>query len=307
MSALLRPLEAVQRNAALGIRFWDIAGPSTVLDGLQVEIFPIHNPARRKPLLPNASGIYVGHTINGLRDFEFNPAEPAKLPWNTASNSPPSGYRIEVRDPQGRFLPCAFDADLPRRGAMDLIAVEPLASAWATLVPSNPATPPRPLAFGVPLFSAPSRPVPQPLAVVYAQLRERGTLAVPAWSLLRVLINGVQCGLGMADQQGRVAVVFPYPEPPRRALSSPPEARSDFRWTVQLSACWSPASPPATSAPEIPDLAEVLAQLQAPRAVVDSLSLPAAPRRLEYRVPMTARTEGQPAAQAAYLLLSAAP
>jgi hypothetical protein len=57
---------------------------------------------------------------------------------------------------------------------------------------------------------------------------------------------------------------------------------------------------------DVPDLGDVLAQLASPRAVIDGLVSPAPPRRLEYRVPMTARTEGQPEADASWLLLSPA-
>ena len=147
--------------------------------------------------------------------------------------------------------------------------------------------------------------MPEPLAVVYAQMREIGVGRAAAWSLLAANIDGMPAGLGMADGQGRVAVMFPYPEPPRAPLSSPPEARSDFRWLVDLTAFCTPASP-TVAAPDIPDLADVLGQLASPCTVIDSMSSPAVPRRLDYRVPMTAKTEGQPEADASWLLISTA-
>ena len=164
----------------------------------------------------------------------------------------------------------------------------------------------------IPLFSAPARPTPEPLAVVRAQMRDADSGRVAAWALLGLEIGGEPVGLGLADREGRVAVHFPYPEPPRTPLSSPPEARSDFRWIVGLTAYASSSSPPvpAADAPGIPDLADVLAQLASPRAVVDAIASPVSPmppvspRRLEYRMPMTARTEGQPEADASWLLLS---
>ncbi|MGO1003078.1 hypothetical protein [Lysobacter sp. CA196] len=306
MSAVLFEFEVLQRNAALGLRFWDMATASSVIDGLVVEVYPRNAPNARKRALPNPSGIYVAHRVSGLIDFEFDDREPVDQPWIEAlSASPPaSGYRIEVSDPFGRFLPLAFDAELPARGLFSWLAPwisppQPLA------LPGTASSPPQLLIERIPLFSAPSRPLPQPLAVTYAQLREAGSLRVPAWSLLAVDIDGAPRGIGMADRDGRVAVIYPYPEPPRTPLSSPPEARSDFRWTVELSAFWSPDSPPTEPA-AIPDLAQVLAQLATPCTVIDSLSSPAPPRRLEYRRPMTARTEGQPAADASWLLVSTA-
>jgi len=87
-------------------------------------------------------------------------------------------------------------------------------------------------------------------------------------------------------------------------LASPPQARSDFRWTLELSAYWSTTSPPLEPIASIPDLAQVLGQLAAPCDVIDSLSSPAPPRRLDYRRPYLAKTEGQNAADASWLLLS---
>lgn len=313
MSAMLRAGEVVQRNAALGLRFWDIAAATSLIDGLRVEVFPIARPQARRRATANPSGVYVAHRVDGLAAFEFDTAEPAGQAWNDAAQTSPAQggrYRVEVSDPQGRYLPIAFDADLPARGLFSWLAPW-MSPPQPILWPGDATSPPQWLIERIPLFSAPSRPPPQPLAVVYAQLREAGSGRIPAWSLLAVDIDGARCGLGMADAEGRVAVMFPYPEPPRALLASPPQARSDFRWTVELSAYWSEVSPPlpATVDPStpdrsIPDLGEVLGQLAAPRAVIDSLSSPAPPRRLDYRRPLTAKTEGQDAADASWLLLS---
>jgi hypothetical protein len=169
-------------------------------------------------------------------------------------------------------------------------------------LPGEAGSPPRLLIEGIPLFSAPQRPVPEPLAVLYAQLRESGDARRPApWALLAASVEGEVRGAGLADREGRVAVMFPYPEPPRITLSSPPEARSEFHWQVELQAYYGVASPPA---PGIPDLAAVLSQLELPRELVGSTLSPGAPLpalALEYRVPLTARTEAS-----SYLLVSTA-
>jgi hypothetical protein len=116
-------------------------------------------------------------------------------------------------------------------------------------------------------------------------------------------------GLGLADEQGRVAVLFPYPEPARRRLASPPEPRNDFTWRLELVAYSAPAaaSPPPRNAGSPPDLHDLLAQLQHPRTVLASAPVPASPPPppavlgLDYRVPVTARTAGLPAADASFL------
>ncbi|MGO1068745.1 hypothetical protein [Lysobacter sp. CA199] len=307
MSAVLRPGEVVQRNAALGLRFWDAAAATSTIDGLLVEVYPRANPNARARALPNPSGVYVAHRLPQLAAFEFDDSQPAGQPWIEAANASPPlmhGYRIEVSDPAGRYLPIAFDAELPARGLFDWLAPW-ISPPQAVIWPGDGGSPPQWLIERIPLFSAPGRAPPSPLAVVYAQMREAGSGQVAAWSLLAVNIAGQRCGIGLADREGRVAVMFAYPEPPRAPLASPPAERADFAWTVELDAYWAPLSPPSTP-PAVPDLAQVLMQLATPCAVVDSLSSPAPRRRLDYRRALTARTEGQNAADASWLLLSTA-
>lgn len=306
MKPVLRPLEKLQRNAAIGVRFWDVATASSVIDGLVVEVYPRSNPNARKRALPNGSCIYVAHSVSGLKDFEFDATDSSEKLWANATLSPMRDYRIEVRDPFGRFHPLAFDANLPVRGLLNVFGPG-LSPPLPPASPGDTGSPPLWLVGQIPLFSVASRTVPHPLAVVYAQLRELGSSRIPAWSLLGVSIDGTLRGLGLADELGRVAVMFPYPEPPRIPLASPPEARSDFRWTVTLSAFCSTGSPVlAPEVPEIPDLADVLAQLATPCEVIYSVLSPAATWRLDYRVALTARTEGVSPADASYLMLSTA-
>jgi hypothetical protein len=162
-------------------------------------------------------------------------------------------------------------------------------------------SPPQPMVGVVPLFSAAARPLPEPLGVVYAQLRLPANAGPAAWALLAVAVDGRQRGLGLADDKGRVAVFFGYPDPPHQPLLSPPEPRNDFSWTVELTA-YRDDGQPATAPP---DLAQVLGQLAQPRQVLESLQSPARPLRLDYRVPLTARTQGAEGEDASSLLLAA--
>ena len=298
-------LEGVQRNAALGVRFWDPATQSTAIDGLSVEVYPRANPRARTAARPNRGGVYVAHEVRGLRDFEFDPSDPAQL-WSVVAK----GYRVEVRDPEDRYLPIAFDADLPARGLFAWAAPwlsppfsPPLSPPQAVTLPLSSGSPPQFLLDRIPLFSAPSRPVPDPLAVVYAQLRDAVSGAAGAWWVLGVSIGGTERGLGLADARGRVAVIFPYPEPPRPSLASPPQSHNDFAWELQLAAFGELPSPPAP-VPPIADLAVVLGSLAAPRAVIDSGLSPGSPLRLAYRRPVVARSIGSPPDQDSFLLVS---
>jgi hypothetical protein len=299
----VRVLERIARNAPLGLRFWDVAGATSTVYGLRVEVFRRANPRVRTLASINAGGVYVTHHLPmappppGPRDFEFSDREPVEL-WPATTRA----YRVEVSDPDGRFLPIAFDADLPARGLFTWRAPW-LSPPQPVALPSEVGSPPPLLLERVPLFSAPSRPVPEPLAVVYAQLRELGSGRDAAWCLLTVAIDGVVCGAGLADAQGRIAVMFPYPEPPRTSLASPPEARNDFTWQLALSAFLHSASPPGPP-PDVPDLADVFDSLSAPRSVVESIVSPSLPLRLTYREALTARTAGTAGADASLLFVS---
>ena len=293
----VRVLERVSRHCALGMRFWDIAGATSNVEGLEVQIYPRANPYARSVLLPNRSGVYVANTVPNLRDFEYSNDAPDVL-WSAALRP----YRVTVNDPKGRFLAVEFDADLPARGLFTWLAPW-MSPPQPIALPTEEGSPPSWLLERVPLFSAPSRPVPEPLAVVYAQLRELGSGRAAAWSLLGVGIDGRTRGLGLADSEGRVAVMFPYPEPPRMQLASPPEARNDFSWQLELTAFWSQASP-ALPVPAFADLGLVLEQLSQPRSVIESTLSPALPLRLDYRVPVTARTAGVPPQDASYLFVA---
>lgn len=296
MSAV-RVLEQLACNAALGLRFWDAAQATSSIDGLKVEVFPRLNPGARTVARVNRSGVYVVHALPGLRDFESSRQPPEQL-WATATRA----YRVEVSDPAGRFLPIAFDADLPVRGLFTWRAPW-LSPPQPVVLPGDATSPPQLLLERIPLFSAPSRPVPEPLAAVYAQVLEHGTERAAAWALLAISIDGNPRGLGLADEKGRVAVLFPYPEPPRRSLASPPEPRNDFTWQIALQAFWSPQSPPRAPANSA-DLAEVFASLSAPRDVLESFVSPTPPLRLTYRQALTVRTAGAPVANASFLFIS---
>ena len=292
MSPSFTLLERVQRNAPLGLRFWDLAAGTAVAEGLQVDVFARRNPQAGVRAFSNRSGIYCAIGLPGLRDFEFSSADD-DASWLAALRP----YRVEVRDPLGRFLPFAFDADAPVRGlfaGLPPLTATPYPLPWL----AGSMSPPPALMTGIPLFSAPSRPVPEPLAQVRAQLFESGAGRLSAWSLLAAHVDGRLAGVGMADDQGRVALLFPYPQRPRpMLLTSPPPARNDFRWSIEFSAHCVPRAA-ATAAPELPSIDQLLAQLATPRTLL-AATLPAArplgPQLLEYRVPLTcAPTSARP-------------
>jgi hypothetical protein len=148
--------------------------------------------------------------------------------------------RIEIGDPDGRYLPLAVDLTGP---GLDTPA----------------CTLPGMVGALVPLFSAPSRPVPAGFARMLVDLEWN---AGPApWALLRVDLPGGGRGWGAADGAGRAVVPFAYPEPSTVAGSV--SALSQQAWPVTLTVHFGTGSPRAPVAPPdgVPELCALLGQL----------------------------------------------
>ena len=180
-------LERVTRTALLGIRLWDRVTARAVADGLDlVEV------GRGIRAYPNRSGVFVLHDLPGLRassDFWASPPAAAD-------------FTFELADRERRFLPFRFQATAPTRDFFAETCGIPVTS------------PPDALVAGVPLFSSPARQVPAGTAVVRADLWDAAADAAAAWAVLEVGAPGGSTYHGIADADGRVAVLLPYPEPP---------------------------------------------------------------------------------------------
>lgn len=116
----------------------------------------------------------------------------------------------------------------------------------------------------LPLYSSPTRPVTGGMAVLRASLWDAAADAPAAWALMEARVNGQPTVRGYADEAGRVALVFPYPEPPSFVQQNPPPPATPFtrqEWPVSVFASYRPQSP----APRVPDLKATLAQ---PRATL---------------------------------------
>jgi hypothetical protein len=289
-------LEIVTGHAPVALRVVDVATGAAVADGLDINITPRFG-GRPQQAIVNTSGIWSAHGVSGLHGYEFGSAD--DIAARRAARRP---FRVTINDPGGNFLAVAFDADLPSDGFFVEVAAPsspPLTSLAEWPLPPGVA--------GVPLFSAPSRAVPGSLAVLRAELREAGTERPAAAALLAASVDGTNRGLGLADQLGRVLVLFPYPEPAGRAMSSPPAA-TVFRWSVELTAFYIPRAA-GTAAADVPDLAAVLAQLAAPPqrllASVGSPTVALGPLLLDDRGPLVVRS-GLAPPLSPYLYLDAA-
>ncbi|HXG21995.1 MAG TPA: hypothetical protein VNN62_23320 [Methylomirabilota bacterium] len=253
-------IERLTRVAPFGVRFWDAVSHRFVSDDLFVTAYLPNHPARRYSATPNRSGVYVLHHVPGLETFEYGAGDDAF--W--ANLPPPRLFVVEVNDLQRRFHPMAFTAALPSRG---IFGGEDPAASPRTAVQS-----------AVPLYSAPARTVPGGMAVVRAHLWDGLDDSPAAWALVEAQSEGQTPIRAVADEQGRVAVFFPYPEPPPRSLASPlgsppggePRLLAEQTWPLRLRVFYSPRKPP----PPVPLLEDVLHQT--PATPLSSLS-PLAP------------------------------
>ena len=256
-------LERVVHVAPFGVRFRDAVTGRQVAAGLSVEAYPLAaalGRARpedeifgRRRAFANRSGTQVLMSVPGMRGFELN--FDGEEEWEA---SPPGSaqYVFEVEDRAGRYLPFSFEARLPHRGLF----------VWEEN-PLPPESPPWP-ADGVPLFSAPARVPPAGMAALRAELWDAAAKAPAAHAVLEARFKGRLLGRGVADEGGRVALVFPYPPPARLPQSSPPDSPplgsipplTQQEWSVDLAARYGPVGSPPPHRPRFPDLLTVLSQ-----------------------------------------------
>lgn len=275
-----RFMERISRPAPLGLVFWDFATGTPVADGLSVSVAPRGRPGGPRPLISNRNGVWLAPDLPGRSAYELATGD-----WAALRRT----YRVELFDTLGRFLPLAFDAELPSRGlyhwpGWDTLPTEPVTPLGADL------SPPRISPRRIPLFSAPGRPTPPALAEVRCQLVDSSTGRAAAWALLSVAHAGLTRGIGLADREGRVALLFGYPERPRPSLATSPPAITDYRWELEAKAFFDPAqgAPPA-----MPDLERTMAQLDHPRDLLASTLSPPEllpSQLLTYGRPMVLRT-----------------
>jgi hypothetical protein len=211
----------------LGVRFRDTATNEIVRTGLRVKARSVDAPANTEPTIaqPNPSGVWLFYRLPGLRAFELGSRN---FPEVGSPPGPPR-FKIQVEDEEGRFLPCTFVATASEKGPMEF--GPPLSSP--------------PEGTEVPLFSAPSRPVPPACAVIRAHLitlLEQQTYQPARWALLQAsaTVRNVRVeALGLANDKGDVAVMFPWPEllDPTVSISPPGRLRTEpAGWDIDFAA-----------------------------------------------------------------------
>lgn len=246
-----RSAERISVIVPLGIRFWDPAFGVQINDGLAVTAYPegARRPATAAFCTPG--GIYAFQGLSGLHDIEYpqtDSASPGSLPATAR-------FLIEVVDTASRFLPVAFLVDAPFSGI------------FPTDLPQSPVAPAPP---GFYLFSTPTRTGSQLTALVRAQLSERLdeiNERPAAYAVLEIDAPEGNTWIGMADDRGAVAVLFPYPTFTGASNASllPSAAAAPQSWSIDLRVRYQPSALIFPTGSALPELRSVLAQ--APAAI----------------------------------------
>ncbi len=273
MSTQVVVLEELTLTAPLGVRFWDVATISPAGGNLLVRAYPDAFPDLRTYAVENKSGVYSFSGLPGLRNAENGAGDDAF--WS--ANPPVEPYVLEVYDPEERYLPFQFSAQLPVRGLFGLWA-SPL---FAGLTPDP---------TWIPIFSTPSRSLPGPSASIRAQLQDDSDPRRPpaAWARLTVQAPGLPPGMGLADDRGMVSVALPYPEPSGNALTSPLTAPklNDQSWPVEVEVFYTSGKPERP----LPDLEDILQQSAALVWRDTAHTAPAGPFLLEFEKDLILRS-----------------
>jgi hypothetical protein len=227
-------------------------------------------------------------------------------------------FTVEVTDEERRFLPLKFEADLPCKG---LFNWQETTAAQAPLDP--PAGNP-----GVPLYSSTLRTAPAGMAVLRAELYEASDEVIgevrqtipAAWAMLEAHSGGRLLGRGIADEKGRIALIFPYPAPHDSGGSTSGSPTGEFtaglpfrqqEWPIQLQVFYEPdvfLSPPAPFSPPskapgdneaaVPSLSDILNQSPASLFLDEAQTEPLTEVALRYGpsvfVPLSSPPVGSP-------------
>ncbi len=241
-------LEEITLVAPFGVRFWDVTAMAPAGGGLTVVAYPDGFPDLRVNAGVNRTGVYFFRDLPGLRQIE-NGAGDEDF-WTTHPPSIP--FTVEVSDAQDRYLPYQFSVLLPAHGLYGSVGS-----------PLSPALTPD--ASWLPIFSAPSRVMPGPSAVVRAQLQDDVAKLPAAWALMTAQVPGSLVMTALADDRGVVTLTLPYPEPRTSPFASPlgPGSLklSDQTWPLTVSVFYVPR--PVSPNPfkfVLPDLQEILSQ-----------------------------------------------
>jgi hypothetical protein len=285
----VRVLEELEVFTPLGLRFWDGVLDRAIVDGLDVRAWPAEQPAKARVAARTRSSVYTFRSLPGMRQIEYKCPDPAFF------DASPPGRRcfvLAVTDLLGRFLPVAFAVALPL----------PYRGVFLAQTQSSP---------GVHLFSAPTRRTGERLIAVRGTLHDADRDAPAAWAMVQVDAPHGRVFHGLADSEGRVAVVFPYPSLAEGFGGSPASFGNgttigEHGWDITVRVFYEPDRLTRVPGTAIPEYRSILDQRQGglwslPPSASD-LPQPERGLRLSFGQPFVLRT-----GEAPVQLVSAAP
>lgn len=228
-------LERHRTRTLLGVRFWDRLTNRVVAEGLRVTAQRLSSDRSQRLGKPVVGRVTPSGAIAffGLTAAEAPAITDPEL-WD--SQPPDQLVAVDMVDPQGRFLPLSFVAQLPLRGVFRG------QGDWLGTSLLRPELP-QDQALGVQLWSAASRPLPPGRAVLRAQLVVGAGDMPAAYALMRVRLVTPGPGpafnhYGLADARGTLVLPMPYPAVPEPASAETPYPPLDqqvfaLRITVQ--------------------------------------------------------------------------
>lgn len=246
----IHPPGRAARTCPLGLRFVDAATGATVVEGLRAMTWAGSAGNRKADTrliaaVTNRGGIQVFHGLPGLQVFEHSADDDR---WQTLAPASYRDFPIEVTDFQRRYLPATFVVSAPSEGLVSLTGGGSPTWVGAGLIP---------------LFSSVSRPAPPGVAVVSAELHQAATGDVAAWALAEISFEhqgDIRIVRGLADDEGRLVVMFAYPEGPRRSAGGSPPANTRGlarqEWAITVRFFHDPSAPVG----EFADYARCLSQ-----------------------------------------------
>src|SRR5215510_4927027 len=260
MNAIHPAADTLTIVAPLGIRFRDESTGEFITEGLNVAVYKPERPATRTQAVANPSGIYVVHHAPGLLDVEHGRGD-ARF-WDEV---PRQRFVVAVTDAASRFQPFQIDVQLPERGVLN----------WPDSFPTSLPEP----TPSLPLYSSAMRRVPPGMAVLRADLWDATNDRPAAWSVIEAYIDSQLVGRSIADDGGRIALIFPQPSPRPFTAFSPSASGSptastgpplmEQTWSIELRALYGPVSSPPSLPGELlpekqlPDLRVLLSQPEA--------------------------------------------
>jgi len=242
-------MDRVIRTAAFGVRFRDVATDTFVSEGLEVSLCPDSEPSSRVLATAGPSGVFSVHLERK------------------------GSFTVEVVDLLSRFVPFKFKVQLPTQGLF----------SWV-----SPSGSPLAETSSVPIYSSATRPPLNAMAVIRADVHDAIQNQPASFAVMEAALDGRLVARGIADDRGRVALIFPYPAPVAFPASSPVTspvgprgpALRDQVWPLTISVKYYPQA----VAPDAPDLWVILQQPLATAWADSSLTRPFSELPLRYGI-----------------------